>query len=1302
MKNTKLLIFLGCIAFLMGMTSLQAQDTSNTIGNVNIASPTAASLGKYGDVPVSYNTGIPNISVPIYTVQSGSLKIPISLSYHAGGLKVQENASWVGAGWSLNAGGAITRTVQGAPDDRGIGGFNVCTDGYYSDYGFNSYLFITGQTDGYGINGVTPDDGSFQRGVKDGQPDLFFFNFGGYTGKFYFNDDRTPIMVPEQDFKIQPDLLTGANNYGFQGFVVTTPDGTKYYFGKTGNDNTPVPPVEITTVETLQSGYNGANQAVSSWFLNKIISADGMDSITLNYQAEQYSYYALSLTPTNNLDAIGHPIATSQTTYGVIKNFINGVRLSQINFPNGSVAFNHAASLRTDLSAWYTVNSGLYDAANTQAYALGSITVNNNNGFCKKDSFYFGYFHDPNPLTVNSSTYGSFNINSDSYRLRLDSVKETACDGSITVPPYKFAYYSELVPRKLSFGADHWGFSNGVTANQSMVPSYSLVTATGSIVQSFQGANRDAMWPAMRGGALQQITYPTGGYTSLVYQPNDTYVTYTNYVNTPRTSMSCGYDGHNGSLGDGGDNPDTTSITVSANTYMFVLSNSSGGGSGELEIYNSGTNTLAYNVGGATAGQTDTFYLVMTPGRYWMELTKSPATSGNGITATISENVPVSYSGNDTVGGLRIQTITNNDGLTPIVNTTSYTYTNGAGTQSSGILYSRPVYVQTIRNDVYGFVYRPVTGCSAGCASPCNGGAYFISPSSLVTMSTVQGNHIGYNEVKVSQSGNGYSIYQYYGSTIWDNQITDVCTRTINTSTCTTTIPNYPSPPEPFEPMRGELKYEGHYNNSGQVLKEKYYFPQYVWDSLATPGIIYLSTSQAINFFSYTSYFLQSASKVKDSTISVDYDPVNANHIQNTGIAYCNSLYHHQPVRKVTFTSTGDSLATNIKYAMDFRIASCDAVPDSLPYYLSTVHSDTLHLDSMISTCVSGSGQWLCRLDTFVNYRYNMAQARIKFDNYRRRSFANDTSNLVSRCYLAALSTADTLLKPILRLQNMYDNSAIENNQWRDLKLLHANFTRYDTSLSPVGFAYPGRTKLIDLQAPSTTFTPAVVSGTTIAKDSRYMDETIYNFSNGNPVQVLPRSGDTIAYIWDYLNTEPIAKATNSSQSNIAYTSFEADGKGNWAFSGTPVSDASSPTGSKCYGLSSGSISKTGLSSSATYVVSYWSKTGSSYTVTGSSSVKQGKTINGWTYFEHTAMGNSTITVSGSGSIDELRLYPSTSLMTTYTYTPLLGMTSQCDADNRITYYFYDGLGRLKWIKDQDLNIIKTIQYHYLGLATQY
>lgn len=216
-----------------------------------------------------------------------------------------------------------------------------------------------------------------------------------------------------------------------------------------------------------------------------------------------------------------------------------------------------------------------------------------------------------------------------------------------------------------------------------------------------------------------------------------------------------------------------------------------------------------------------------------------------------------------------------------------------------------------------------------------------------------------------------------------------------------------------------------------------------------------------------------------------------------------------------------------------------------------------------------------------------------------------------------------------------------------------------------------------------------------------YSPDTRMNFhgydARGNIVWVTKDSGVNTSFIWDYNSTDPIAKCVGTDTTSIAYTSFEADGTGRWTFSGSATAGTNCPTGSKYYNLGQGSISKTGLSSSNSYVVSYWSSTGSSYSVTGSTSVTQGKTINGWTYFEHTVSGTSTVTVSGTGNIDELRLYPSTAQMTTYSYTPLVGMTSECDVDNRITYYFYDPLGRLMYVKDQDGNIIKTYHYHFQG-----
>ncbi|HYH55193.1 MAG TPA: hypothetical protein VD772_01195, partial [Anseongella sp.] len=97
----------------------QVQSTANTLNyEVMAPSPTTSGLGRYGEVPVSLFTGIPEISVPIYEIKTRQLSLPVSLSYHAAGLRVEEMASWVGLNWSLNAGGVITRTVRGWPDDH--------------------------------------------------------------------------------------------------------------------------------------------------------------------------------------------------------------------------------------------------------------------------------------------------------------------------------------------------------------------------------------------------------------------------------------------------------------------------------------------------------------------------------------------------------------------------------------------------------------------------------------------------------------------------------------------------------------------------------------------------------------------------------------------------------------------------------------------------------------------------------------------------------------------------------------------------------------------------------------------------------------------------------------------------------------------------------------------------------------------------------------------------------------------------------------------------------------------------------
>ncbi len=140
----------------------------------NLQSPNAASLGLYGEVPVSLFTGIPEISIPIFTASDKYNGFSMGLSYHAGGVRPDQHPGWVGTNWTLMVGGCISRIEKGGCDE------------IVSDY----YI-------GYQANQNILDDNDLIKNNYinyDTEPDEFSFNFGNYSGKFYFDRNKKLIV----------------------------------------------------------------------------------------------------------------------------------------------------------------------------------------------------------------------------------------------------------------------------------------------------------------------------------------------------------------------------------------------------------------------------------------------------------------------------------------------------------------------------------------------------------------------------------------------------------------------------------------------------------------------------------------------------------------------------------------------------------------------------------------------------------------------------------------------------------------------------------------------------------------------------------------------------------------------------------------------------------------------------------------------------------------------------------------------------------------------------------------------------
>ncbi|TXJ23470.1 MAG: hypothetical protein E6Q24_18105 [Chitinophagaceae bacterium] len=216
--------------------------------------------------------------------------------------------------------------------------------------------------------------------------------------------------------------------------------------------------------------------------------------------------------------------------------------------------------------------------------------------------------------------------------------------------------------------------------------------------------------------------------------------------------------------------------------------------------------------------------------------------------------------------------------------------------------------------------------------------------------------------------------------------------------------------------------------------------------------------------------------------------------------------------------------------------------------------------------------------------------------------------------------------------------------------------------------------------------------------------------ADGLPAQTENDQGKT-SIIYDYNNKLPVATAVNAKVTDIAYTSFEADGYGGWSFDPLKISEEFSPTGKrslKATSGGSGAVIFRPIYNTKKYILSFWKKgenpilSGASYYLRRSYE----NTATGYTYYEYEVSDGTDITITNrtgtsppytyyTFNLDEIRIYPIEARMSTTTYDPVWGKIAETDQNGRIIYYEYDSGGRLKVIRDQDRNVIKTYEYNY-------
>lgn len=488
LRNSTKRICLGILPLIFSFIDLGAQNVSSNgvdLPNVIAPSPVAQTFMRYGEIPVDYSTGVPNIEIPIFTVEEKKLRVPISISYHASGIKVNDIASEVGLGWTLNCGGLVSRSINSQPDEKGSlrtydnaaeflaglhsaadQGYNQatnCMDGLRNFENFYNWNFLNNE---------------------DLMKDRFFYRLpGGASGVFtydFVSDDV--ILLPLRPIKIEKVLGQSGTLTLIESFKITDDNGTIY---------------------TFQSYIANPAVGITEWFVKEMVSADGTDTIKFNYVLQpanvptpgiiQHHYQGPAQPETLNCHPFD-PLSSMSQFLSPYPQFTTPVLESVIS-SSAVVRFEYAG--RDDFD---------------YLKRLTKITVSPAGESRIVKTVHF------NPRY--------FGLTNENRRLGLDNVVVSSPNDP-EPQTYRFTYESQVLPPypfKMTYptySEDYWGYYNDNIggSSSSLIPS-DFISHT--IDKQYYGGNREADATSnqyyARACLLKEIRYPTGGKTVFEFE----------------------------------------------------------------------------------------------------------------------------------------------------------------------------------------------------------------------------------------------------------------------------------------------------------------------------------------------------------------------------------------------------------------------------------------------------------------------------------------------------------------------------------------------------------------------------------------------------------------------------------------------------------------------------------------------------------------------------------------------------------------------------------------------------------------